>query len=169
MADDRFLEQLLELPTVLAAKLSPDARFVAFSWYRMHEHVDVFVVPCDGSAPPVALTNTAEETMLVSWTPDSRGVVVAEDHDGDERARLFLVELDRPLAMQPLTEDRPPYFIRGGMLHPDGRTLFYGANYDAAHRVPIGPTWIYRHDLESGERRAIARPERPAWTAPTLN
>ncbi len=164
-----FLEQLLGLPTVLAAKLSPDGRFIAFSWYRVHENVDVFVVPSDGSKPPVALTHTPEETVLVSWAPDSRTVIVAEDHDGDERVRLFRVEIDRPLEMQPLTEDHPPYFIRGGELHPDGRTLFYGANYDAQTRTPIEPTWLYRHDLATGECRAIAQPERAAWFVPMLN
>jgi len=33
----------------------------------------------------------------------------------------------------------------------------------------LEPTWVYRHDLESGERVAIARPEKPAWSVPTLN
>src|SRR5919202_308991 len=169
LATDRFLEQLLALPTVLAARLSPDGRFVAFSWYRIHENMDVFVVPSDGSAAPTALTHTPEETMLVSWAPDSRGVIVAEDHDGDERVRLFLVDLERPLEMCPLTEDHPPYFIRGGELHPDRRRLFYGANYDVERQVELEPTWIYRHDLQSGEGRAIARPERAAWGEPQLN
>ena len=131
--------------------------------------MDVFVVPSDGSAAPTALTHTPEETMLVSWAPDSRGVIVAEDHDGDERVRLFLVDLERPLEMCPLTEDHPAYFIRGGELHPDRRRLFYGANYDAERQVEIEPTWIYRHDLQSGERRAIARPERAASGGPQLN
>ena len=39
---------------------------------------------------------------------------------------------DRPGVLLPLTEDRPPYYLRGGSLHPDGKTLFYGANYDFA-------------------------------------
>jgi len=33
----------------------------------------------------------------------------------------------------------------------------------------LEPTWIYRHDLQSGERVAIARPEEPAWSVPILN
>jgi hypothetical protein len=105
----------------------------------------------------------------VSWTPDSSAVIVAEDHDGDEFARLFRVEIGKPGVMQPLTEDRPPYFIRGGMLHPDGIHLFYGANYDFAEEKLIEPTWIYRHDLITGERVAIARPTSAIWTIPELN
>jgi dipeptidyl aminopeptidase/acylaminoacyl peptidase len=138
-------------------------------WYRIHENMDVFVVPSDGSAPPVALTHTPEFTWLTSWTPDSRAVIVEEDHAGDEYVRLFQVELDRPLEMQPLTEDHPPYFLRGGNLHPDGKTLFYGANFDVDNQEVIEPTWIYRHDLQSGERLVIARPEKPVAMEVRLN
>ncbi|MBI1800725.1 MAG: S9 family peptidase [Chloroflexi bacterium] len=164
-----FLSMLLHLPTVTAANLSPDGRWIAFVWYRVHENLDVFVVPADGSAPPLALTHTPEATVFVSWAPDSRSVVVAEDHDRDEQARLFRVWLDHPGAMEPLTEDRPPYYLRGGSLSANGRVLFYGANYDASAREPIEPTWIYRHDLETGERAPIARPQRPTFTVPTRN
>ncbi len=169
MTDHILLDQLLTLPTVLDARLSPDGRWAAFVWYRIHENIDVFLVPTDGSARPVALTHTPEATWFVSWAPDSRSVVVAEDHDGDERVRLFRVTIDRPEQMQPLTEDRPPYFVRGGDLHPSGRLLFYGANYDFSGHEALEPTWIYRHDLHTGERHPIARPARPGWTRPSLN
>jgi len=169
MASDRFLQQLLSLPIVLDARLSPDGRWVAFVWHHRHENLDVFIVPSDGSAAPLALTHTPEATWLVGWSSDARAVVVAEDHDGDERARLFRIAIDRPGQMEALTEDRPPYFIRGGDLSPDERALFYGANYDFSAGREIEPTWIYRHDLRSGERTAIARPQRPAWSAPRLN
>jgi dipeptidyl aminopeptidase/acylaminoacyl peptidase len=169
MTRDSFLHQLMTLPTVMEASLSPDKRWVAFTWYRIHENIDVFFVPSDGSQPPVALTHTPEATELVSWTPDSRAVIVSEDHDGDEFARLYRVDITQPLVMQPLTEDRPPYFIHGGMLHPNGRHLFYGANYDFTSEQVIEPTWIYRHDLASGDRVPIARPFAPTSTVPELN
>ncbi len=169
MASETFLHQLMTLPTVVDARLSPDKCWVAFTWYRRHENVDVFLVPSDGSQPPIALTHTPESTELVSWTLDSQAVIVTEDHDGDEFARLFRVDLDRPLSMQPLTEDRPPYFLRGGMLHPDGKSLFYSANYDFKAKKVIEPSWVYRHDLATGERLAIARPDRPNWLVPELN
>ena len=169
MPETDLLHQLLFLPKVLGARMSPDGRWVAFEWYRIHENLDVFAVPADGSAPPVPLTHTPEHTTLVNWTFDSRAVIVAEDHDRDEHARLFRVDISRPGEMQPLTEDCPPYFIQGGDLHPDGRTLFYGANYDFAAGRVLEPTWVYRHDLESGERVAIARPQKPAWSGPSLN
>ncbi|HSF81822.1 MAG TPA: prolyl oligopeptidase family serine peptidase [Anaerolineales bacterium] len=169
MTDQNFLQQLLSLPTVEYARLSPDGRWVAFVWYRKHENADVFCVPADGSSPPVALTHTPEFTWLVDWTPDAQAVIVEEDHDGDEFVRLFRVDLDRPEQMQPLTEDHPPYFIRGGSLHPDGTTLFYGANYDFVTGKVLEPTWIYRHDLRTGQRQPIARPLHPCYMMVSLN
>jgi dipeptidyl aminopeptidase/acylaminoacyl peptidase len=169
MSNDDYLMQLMTLPTVVEARLSPDKRWVAFVWYRMHENFDIFLVPSDGSQLPIPLTHTHEATELVSWTPDSRAVIVSEDHDGDEFARLYRVEISQPLVMQALTDDRPPYFIRGGMLHLDGRHLFYGANYDFEAGRVIEPTWIYRHDLVSGERLPIAKPAAANWNVPELN
>jgi dipeptidyl aminopeptidase/acylaminoacyl peptidase len=169
MTNDTLLHQLMTLPTVLEARLSPDKRWVAFTWYRIHENIDIFLVPSDGSQSPVALTHTPEATELVSWTPDSKAVIVSEDHDGDEFNRLFRVDITRPLVMQPLTDDRPPYYIRGGMLHPNGIDLFYGANYDFTVGKVIEPTWIYCHNLKSGKRVPISRPVAPNWTVPELN
>jgi dipeptidyl aminopeptidase/acylaminoacyl peptidase len=169
MAQNIFLDQLLNLPTVAYAQMSPNGRWVAFVWYRRHENADVFVVPCDGSNSPTALTHTREFTWLVSWLSNSSAVIVEEDHDRDERARLFKINLDNPGEMQPLTEDRPPYFIRGGNLHPDGKTLFYGANYDFEAGEVIEPTWIYRHDLITGERTPIAKPAKPNFMLTSLN
>jgi dipeptidyl aminopeptidase/acylaminoacyl peptidase len=165
---ETLLNQLLALPTVLYARLSPDGRHVAFMWYRVNANVDVFVVPADGSAPPVALTDTPEETQLIGWTPDSQAVIVAEDHDGDEYVSLYRVDLARPGALQPLTEERPPYFLRGGALGPDG-ALYYMMNYDAAAGATLEPFWVYRHDLASGQRQPIARPHKAAYGSPELN
>lgn len=173
---EAFLGQLLNLPSVEEARLSPDGRWIAFMWYRIQENMDVFLAASDGSVPPLALTRTAQYTSLVSWTADSQAVIVAEDHDGDERDRLFRIDLNldghgipHPSAMQPLTEDHPPYFLRGGSMSPDQQFLYYGANYDFADQQPLEPTWIYRHDLKSGKRTVIAKPEKPAYTAPQMN
>src|SRR5689334_23147905 len=166
---DPFLHQLLTLPDVTNAELSPDGRWVAFGWYRVHANHDVFVVPADGSALPIALTDTSEETRLVRWTPDSRAVLVAADHDGDEHDTLYRVTLDRPGVMEPLSAAHPHYFVRGANLDPAGRMLYYAMNYDAERQSIIEPMWIYRHDLQTGERVPIACPAKPAIIFPLLN
>jgi dipeptidyl aminopeptidase/acylaminoacyl peptidase len=117
----------------------------------------------------VRLTNTADDTWLVSWLPDSRGVLVEQDKDGNERVQLFRVDLERPLEMIPLTEANPNYYLRGGRMHPNGRWLVYGANFDMTTGEEIEQTWIYRHDLASGERIPLAKPLKAGYTLPELS
>ena len=129
MSAERHLEALLSIPVLSGAQVSPDGRWVVWSWSRLGPAADVFAAPTDGSSPPLRLTQTSDDTLVVSWTPDSCAVVVGQDRDGDERTRLFLVELEEPGIMRPLTEESPNYYIRGGQVH--GRWLVYGANLDA--------------------------------------
>lgn len=169
MTPDRYLDAILGLPRLVLPRVSPDGRWVAWTWLGAGPAADVFVAPTDGSDGPARLTETAQDTVFVSWTPDSAAVLVIQDTDGDERYQLFRVDLDHPGAMRPLTEQSPPYFLRGGELHHNGRWLIYGANYDVAAGREIEPTWVYRHDLETGERIPLARPARSGWAAPHLN
>ena len=175
MHREQFLDALLSLPRLVASPayqlppVSPDGRWVAWTWFGVGPAADVYAAPTDGSAPPIRLTDTPDNTIVVSWTPDSRAVIVSQDHNGDERAQLFRVDLDRPLLMTPLTEPFPNYFLRGGQLHPDGRWLVYGANLDVSTGEEIEPTWIYRHDLQTGERTPLARPLKGTYTVPLLN
>ena len=160
------LEDLLCVPTLHGVQVSPDGGWVAWSWSRLGPAADIFAVPTDGSASPLRLTKTTDDTLVVSWTPDSSAVVVGQDRDGDERVRLFLVKLEKPGVMEPLTEAEPNYYVRGGQLH--GPWLVYAANLDASGEE-IEETWIYRHDLRSGERKVLARPRRGNYHAPQLN
>jgi len=168
MENDTFLEALLGLPVVEEPQVSRDGQWVAWTWYRAGPAADVYAAPTDGSTAPVRLTDTPHDTLLVSWTPDSRSLLVSQDRDGDERAQLFRVDLDRPGAMQPLTEPSPNFYLRGGQLHPNGRWLIYGANVDTGG-AEIEATWLYRHDLETGERLPLARPSRGCWYEPLVN
>ena len=166
---DTYLDALLSVPALHGPQVSPDGRWVAWSWSRLGPAADVFAAPTDGSSPPIRLTETVDDTLVVSWTPDGRAIVVAQDRDGNERARLFLVRLANPGSLDPLTEETPNYYVRGGQVHRDGRWLVYGANLDAESGQEIEETWIYRHNLESGERRVLARPERGNYHAPQLS
>jgi dipeptidyl aminopeptidase/acylaminoacyl peptidase len=164
---DLYLEALLSAPALHGPQVSPDGGWVAWSWSRLGPAADVFAAPTDGSSPPIRLTETSDDTLVVSWTPDSRAVLVGQDRDGDERTRLFRVGLEEPGIMEPLTEESPGYYVRGGQVH--GRWLVYGANLDVETGEEIEETWIYRHDLRSGERKVLARPRRGNFYAPQLN
>jgi dipeptidyl aminopeptidase/acylaminoacyl peptidase len=169
MDHDAYLQALLSLPGMWGAKVSRDSKWVAWSWFRTGPVAEVFAVPTDGSQAPLQLTQTTENTRLVSWAPSSKAVVVAQDRGGDERFRLFRVNLDNPCQMILLTDADPKYFLRGGQLHPNGRWLVYGANYDFEKNQELEPTWLYRQDLVSGERLVLARPEKGVYMEPSLN
>lgn len=149
-------------------QVSRDGKWVAWTWFRAGPAADVYAAPSDGSQPPIRLTNTTENTFLVSWAPNSRAVIVEEDEGGDERAQLFLVELDSPCHMLPLTDENPPFFIRGGELHPNNQWLVFGANYDLKKKREIEATWVYRHDLATGTRTPLARPQKASYCIPRL-
>jgi dipeptidyl aminopeptidase/acylaminoacyl peptidase len=169
MKSEEYLDALLSLPGMGSPQVSRNGRWVAWAWFRTGPAADVYAAPVDGSIPPVRLTATPDNTYLVSWAPDSRAVVVEQDRGGNERVQLFRIDLDRPLEMVPLTEPEPNYFIRGGHLHPNGRWLVYGANVDDATGQEIEPTWVYRHDLDTGERRVLARPQKGSYVWPNLS
>jgi dipeptidyl aminopeptidase/acylaminoacyl peptidase len=169
MTPEQLLDALLSLPKLYTPKVSPDGRWVAWTWFGVGPAADVYAAPTDGSAPPVQLSDTTENTVLVAWTLDSTAVLVQQDRGGNERAQLFRINLNEPTAMQPLTEEDPHYFLRGGQLHPNGRWLIYGANVDPQSGEEIEPTIIYRHDLESGERLPLAQPQRGNHVVPQMN
>lgn len=169
MTPTEYLEAILSLPDLKAPLVSDDNQWVAWSWFRAGPAADVYVAPTDGSAAPLRLSDTSDNTWVVAWTRDSRAVIVRQDKDGNERVQLFRIDLDRPLEMQPLTEADPNYYIRGGELHPNGRWLVYAANVDAATGQEIEQSRVYRHDLETGERLTLARPERAGMVFPALS
>ncbi len=169
MTPAQYLDALIKLPGLGGCEISPDGRWAAWTWYRTGPYADVYAARTDGSAPPVRLTRGADDTVFVSWTMDSRSIVVSQDHEGDERAQLFRVDLSAPLKMIPLTEPHPRFYLRGGDLHPNGRWLVYGANYDFKLEKEIEQTLVYRHDLKTGQRKLLARPQRAGAGVPELN
>src|SRR5215217_6050230 len=167
---DLRLDALLSIPALFGPRVSPDGKWVAWSWSRLGPAADVFAAPVDGSQAPLRLTETIEgDTMVVSWTSDSDAVLVSQDNDGDERVRLFRVRLADPGVIEPLTAASPNHYLRGGQLHKNGRWLIYAANLDAESGEEIETDLLYRHDLQTGERMVLARPEKGSIPWPELN
>lgn len=169
MNTEEYLDGLLTLPGMYGPRVSRDLKWVAWTWFRMGPAADVFAAPTDGSKSPIRLTETLENTYIVSWVPDSSAVIIAQDKGGNERYQLFQVDIDEPTVMHPLTEADPNFFIRGGELHPNKHFLIFGANYDFESKEEIDPTWIYRHDLRTGERKVLAKPQKGGYIYPELS
>ena len=166
---EEYLDCLLTLPGIFRPRVSRDQKWIAWTWYRMGPAADVFIAPTDGSNAPSRLTETPENTYIVSWTPDSSSIIVMEDKGGNERYQLFQISLDEPLIMNPLTEAEPNFYIRGGEFHPNKEFLVYGANYDFESNKEIDATWIYRHNIRTGELKVLARPEKSGYIVPSLS
>lgn len=166
---NEYLDALLALPKLYGGLVSKDRKWVAWMWLGVGTTIDIFAAPTDGSSAPLRLTDTDENSFLMSWTPDSESVLIAQDTGGDERFQLFQVNLSQPGVLHPLTEPSPHFFLRGGELHPNGQWLIYGANIDPVTTKEIEATLVYRHDLESDERFALARPIKGCWYRPQMN
>jgi dipeptidyl aminopeptidase/acylaminoacyl peptidase len=166
-AHDAFLDRLLAVPEPWEARLSPDGRWLACIWWGLGPAKELWLVQTDGRAPPRRLGDPRWDCAWLHWTPDSRAVVYGRSREGDERVGLRLVGLDG--SERGLTPDRPGYYINGGELGPDGRTLVYAANLDPASGAEIEPSLIYRQDIATGERRALVRPARAIFAAPQLS
>jgi Tol biopolymer transport system component len=172
MTPEKYLIELLTLPWIspwLRPQVSRNGKWVAWTWFGTGPAGDVYLASTDGLVKPVRLSKSADRTLLVSWTPDSKGIIVAQDKGGNERFQLLRIDIERPLWMVPFTEVDPSYFLRGGDLQANDRWLVYGANYDFERDREIEPTWVYRHDLESGERKVLAKPGKGAYLRPRLS
>ncbi len=172
MKPENYLDALLSLPGIddeLWPQVSRDGKWVAWTWFHTGPVADVYVAPTDGSKPPIRLTETDQNTFLVSWTPDSQAVIVEQDKDGDERVQLFRVELTSPRTLNPLTEPEPNYYLRGGALHPHENWLVYAANRHPETGEEIEETYIYRHELDGGERIPLAHQDVGGYTEAKLN
>ena len=172
MNSEEYLDALLSLPSIddeLWPQVSRDGKWVAWTWFHSGPATDVFVAPIDGSKPPIRLTETDQNTLLVSWTPDSQAVIVEQDKDGDERVQLFRVDLASPLTLNPLTEPEPNYYIRGGSMHPRENWLVYAANVHPESSEETEESYIYRYDLDTEKRVPLAHQEKGGYTEAKLN
>ena len=163
------LDALFAVPHLYSPEISPDGKWVAWSWSNIASTAQVYVAPTDGSSAPLLLTNVKENVRVYSWASDSKSLVVGYDHDGDERTVLFEVSISEPKLLRRLTDSHPLYFIRGGTFHPSKKYLVYGANYDFALNAVVEATYLYRHDLETEEKRVLAKPEKPSYLEMGMN
>ena len=151
-----FLDRLLALPAQYYPLVSRDLRRFAFCRRGLGHGAQTYVAALEPDAEARQLTAPPGDSYPVSWSFDGRFLVVARSHDGDERDALFRIDVDTGDEMR-LTERPDDHFIFGGELHPNNRWLFYGATKDFERGAPIESAWLWRHDIETGERVCIAR------------
>ena len=165
---DQFLQRLLRVPQMIGPRVSPDGKWVAWIWAGLAETTQLWLAPGDGSATPRALVADDWDCDRIAWAPDSNSIIYARSRDGDERVGLHQVFLDGN-PTRALTEDQPDYYIRGGRITRDGKTLVFAANVDPETGAEIEPGLVYAQDVATGRRRVLARPERAAFSLPILS
>lgn len=163
-----IIDSFLKTPRLYGAKVSPDLKWVVWVWANVGPSADVYIASIDKTEPPRKLTDFNQNTSIISWTEDSCFIIVNHDYDGDERFRLYKIDVNSGEAF-PLTEEHPSCFIRGGQITADGKHLIYGANYDFETKQEIEPTIVYKHNLETGEKTKLAQPNKPSFLWPQLN
>jgi dipeptidyl aminopeptidase/acylaminoacyl peptidase len=165
---ENIIDSFLKTPRLYGAKISPDLKWAVWVWANVGSSADVYIASIDENEPPRKLTDFNQNTSIISWTEDSRFIIVNHDYDGDERFRLYKIDIISGEVF-PLTEEHPPSFIRGGQITADGKYLIYGANYDFEKKQEIEPTIVYRHNLETGEKIKLAEPAKPSFLCPKIN
>jgi dipeptidyl aminopeptidase/acylaminoacyl peptidase len=162
-----FLGRLFRVSEAWGARLSPDGRRVAWIAGNLGATTQLWHAPADGSAPPQAWVANDRDCDWFFWAPDSGSIILGQSRDGDERVGLSQIALDG--AARDLTERRPDFYIHGGQIDPTGRFLVYAANRDPATGREIETNVIYRHEIATGERVALARLARAAYVTPRLS
>ena len=165
---DAFLDRLLKVPQLYGARISPNGHWVAWIWAGLSETTQLWISVIDQTEPPRCLVADDWDCDTFRWTPDSRSIIYGRSQDGDERIGLHQVFLNGTLSVA-LTEDRPNYYIHGGQLAGDGRTLVFAANVDPATGEETEIARIYAQDGPKGKRRVLAQPLRPNYGTPILS
>ncbi len=163
-----ILDELLKIPRIGSVNASPDQKWVVWRWINLGAIRDLYLSPADGSSPAKKVTDFKQNTNFCSWTSDSKSIIVSHDYDGDERSRLYLIDINS-LDVRPLTPEHPDYYIRGGQMHPNGEFLIYSANYDFELSKETEISFIYRHNIKTNERMILAKPEKPGYTYLEMN
>ncbi|MFX0084060.1 MAG: prolyl oligopeptidase family serine peptidase [Candidatus Hodarchaeota archaeon] len=169
LSSKEFLNGLLDLPVVYDAKRSPDGKHIALNILNIYSNLDVFLVGIDDKSKLDTLTKTIETTVFYDWWPDSKSILVGEDRGGNERVTLFRVYLEEPLKLYPLTKASPDFYLRSPTISPDGKILYYFANYDFKKSKETEISHLFSHSLSDEEINLLISPEKPAYNEGFLN
>jgi Tol biopolymer transport system component/DNA-binding winged helix-turn-helix (wHTH) protein len=136
--------------------LSPDGKFVAFTWEgEAEDNFDIYVRSIDGSFQR-RLTTDAAPDYEPAWSPDGLRIAFVRGLDG---ARQIVVLPSFGGREQPLFEAGPEGVAwRGAWSYglswtPDGKHLVFGDETDSTSTPAI-----HVYSFEDGKRRQLTRP-----------
>ncbi len=153
------LETLLAPATNVAPQLSPDGRWISFL-RPVEGAMNLFLAPADSIGAARPITHRAGRglqpfdvsgNVLYRWTRDSKRILFPEDHDGDEKWNLHVVDIEsggeKNLTPMPGTAVE---FLGFSDQDPNQAAIA------VKERGPFTPD-LYRLDLTTGRRALILR------------
>jgi dipeptidyl aminopeptidase/acylaminoacyl peptidase len=158
-ATTRLATAWAHYPITWAPEVSPDGRWLAWTWTGPDESGNVWIVPTDGTQAPCRLTNGRDHFYVRGFSKDGTQIVLAQSIGSSERDRLFLGKLP-PIGKEanvaaiepcPITALQDDYYVFGGSFAPDGKTLYYTASMDPATGKAIDGQYLLAQDLMSSK------------------
>lgn len=145
-------------PEIAGAQLSPDGRFIAFlKPWKDTRNIYVKGVKEPFSAARLMTTETKRPVAGYLWTQDSKFIVYAKDHDGDENFNVYAVD---PSAKPAAGEDAPPSRDLTGL--KGVRVMLYDAPKADPDILYIGlndrdKAWhdLYKLKISTGEKTLV--------------
>jgi dipeptidyl aminopeptidase/acylaminoacyl peptidase len=147
-------------PEIAGAKLSPDGRFVAFlKPWNDTRNIYVKGVNEPFSAARLLTTETKRPVAGYLWTQDSKYIVFAKDHDGDENFNVYAVD---PAAKPAPGADAPASRDLTGL--KGVRVMLYEAPKSDPDILYIGlndrdKAWhdLYKLKISTGEKTLVRK------------
>ena len=157
------------LPQISSIHASGDGRWAFFCMSGANEVDEVFVVPTDGSTPPVQLTWGGDHHVIRDVSQDGSFLVLAQSRHASEHDHLMI--LDRRLSgkLRLLTPKQDSHYVYGGQLTRDQRAVIFVADYDYEAGAVIDGAMVWWQDIVTGERRCLARTRHFFDRAPSLS
>jgi len=150
----RRIESLIDVRAPSLGRLSPDGKFMYFSW-TISGIGQVWKI--DGPRRfPQQLTGGADSTWLAAITPDGRTLIVLRDRKGEENPGLYLQSArGGPLEVVQHARGVQTHF---GAVSSDSRYVYFTSNDRSADSYVV-----YRWDLAKKERQVVFDKEPGLW------
>jgi len=165
---EKMINYFINTPSVGTAKVSPDLKWVVWEWANLGPCTDVYISSLTPSTSPKKLTDFGQNTHVLSWSTNSRFIIVGHDYDGDEHIRLYRVDVENGDVLT-LTDPHPPHYIFGGEIHPDNKHIVYSVNYDFVEKKETEVSVVYKHNIETNKKFILAEPKKNTPAYPRLN
>ena len=148
------------VPQIENIHASADGTWAFWTLAGPTETEEVWCAAIDGSAPPERLTHGTDHFDIRDVSADGARLLLSQSVNANEHDHLLLLDRHTGRLTQ-LTPRQDSHYVYGGCLSPDGRTVYFLANYDYARAEVTTGAWLWRQDLASGARTCLARADSP--------